>query len=78
VAYQGHGLRSFVASLRTALGVLVVEMHRAAGGSHVHRDDMQLAIRRSDQLLVHLAEAAALARAWNRAEVVEMTMGLRT
>lgn len=70
MAYQGHGLRSFVASLRTALGVLVVEMPRAAGGSHVHRDDVRLAVRRTDQLLVHLAEAAALARTWNRAEVV--------
>jgi predicted small integral membrane protein len=68
MAYQGHGLRSFVASLRTALGALVVEMHRAAGGPRVQRDDVHLAIRRTDQLLVHLAEAAALARAWNRAD----------
>jgi hypothetical protein len=78
MAYQGRGLRSFVASVRTALGVLVVEMPRAAGGWHVHRDDVHLAVRRTDQLLVHLAEAAALARAWNRAEIVDTTAGLRT
>jgi hypothetical protein len=69
-AYQGEGLRSVVRSLEAALSVVKVEALRLA----VREDrvlDAQLlreAFRRADLLLVHLAERAAVARAWSRAE----------
>lgn len=65
-AYQGHGLRSFVASVRLAAHVLLVEMARGAEAEP--RDRVREAIRRSDLLLVHLAESTALATAWNLSE----------
>lgn len=65
-AYQGHGLLAFTASVRMAAHVLLVEVAR--GPEPVPRVRLREAIRRADLLLVHLAEAGALAAAWNRAE----------
>jgi hypothetical protein len=66
-AYQGGGLRSHVASLRMALGVLVTEVARqmADPGVPPHPVSPALeAMRQADWLLVHLAESAPLARLW--------------
>jgi hypothetical protein len=67
MAYQGHGVRSWVAALRATLGVVIVELVRTAG-RRPSRENLILAFGRADRLLVHLAEPDALARAWNRAD----------
>ena len=66
-AYQGHGLLAFTASVGMAAHVLLVEVAR--GSEPVRRVRLREAVRRADLLLVHLAEAGALAAAWNRAEM---------
>ena len=69
MAYQGHGVRAHAASLRATLGILLVQMHACApGGDGPARHAVLEAIRRTDLLLVHLADSAALAEAWNRVE----------
>lgn len=66
MAYQGHGLLAFVASVRAAAHVLAVEAARSAPRDAPTR--VREAMRRADLLLVHLADPAGLAAAWNRAE----------
>lgn len=66
LAYQGHGLRAFVASVRAALSVVVVEWAR--GEEPDPRARVKEAVRRADLLLVHLAEPCRLAEAWSREE----------
>jgi hypothetical protein len=64
-AYQGSGLRSHVSSLRTSLGVLVVELARGrAGEATPAQAPVVDAFRRADWLLLHLADSAPLARRW--------------
>jgi Fe-S-cluster containining protein len=75
-AYQGSGLRSHVASLRTALGVLMVEVARALAGeceptspgAPTGSPALLDAMRRADWLLVHLADSGPLARCWSLSE----------
>lgn len=63
VAYQGQGLRTLVASLFVALGVLRVEAARAcaADGRALGTDRFLEAVRMADLLLVHLVSPQALA-----------------
>lgn len=68
-AYQGHGLRSFVASVGMAARVLTVEVARAREPDA--RARLREAIRRADLLLLHLSDPAALAARWRRAEARE-------
>jgi len=69
-AYQGRGLRTFVASLETALAVIAVESARAcaAAGRTLDRALLHDAIRQSDFLLRHAASREALTAVWSRAE----------
>jgi hypothetical protein len=69
-ALQGEGLRTTVASLRVALGVLRAEAARGSTEADRALDASLLleAIRRSDLLLVHLADPEALARRLSRCE----------
>jgi hypothetical protein len=69
-AYQGEGLRSVVRSLEAALSVVKVEELRLAVRDDrvLDAEHLRAAFRRADLLLVHLADRAALARAWSRAE----------
>ena len=73
VALQGEGLRTTVAFLRVALGVLRAEAARgSAEAARVLDADLLLeAIRRADLLLVHLADPEALARRLSRGETAE-------
>jgi hypothetical protein len=70
IALQGDGLRTTVAFLRVALGVLRREA--SGGGSEAGRapDAVRLreAFRRADLRLVHLADPEALARRLSRCE----------
>ena len=70
VALQGEGLRTTVAFLRVALGVLRAEAARgsAEAGRVLDADLLLEAIRRADLLLVHLADPEALARRLSRCE----------
>jgi hypothetical protein len=60
IAYQGRGLRTILRYLHAALDVVVVELARDAGRPLARRDVVE-AIRRSDYLMVHLAESQRLA-----------------
>ena len=77
-AYQAQGVRASAAAVATTLGVLQVEIARLIAEDHANGDEHLLfeAIRRADWLLVHLAEADALARVWNRAESAPARFGL--
>ena len=70
VALQGDGVRTTVASLRLALGVLRAEAAR--GCAHAEREldapVLKEALRRSDLLLLHLVDVQALARELSRCE----------
>lgn len=71
LALQGDGLRTSVRGLRVAYGVLRAEAARAAaeaGGGPLDAERLKQAIRRADLLLVHLADAEALARELSRCE----------
>jgi hypothetical protein len=74
LALQGEGLRTTVAFLRVALGVLRAEAAR--GGSEAGRSlDAALlreAIRRADLLLLHLADPGALARRLSHGERLDV------
>ena len=63
MAYQGQGLRTLVASLFVALGVLRVETARACAteGRPLDADRLVEAFRMADLLVVHLASPQALA-----------------
>jgi hypothetical protein len=67
---QGEGLRTTVAFLRLALGVLRSEARRgvSAAGRPIDAEQLKEAFRRADLLLVHLASPEALARRLSRAE----------
>jgi len=73
VALQGQGLRTTVAFLHVALGVLRAEAARASSeaGRPVDAALLQEAVRRADLLLVHLADPEALARRLSRGEAAE-------
>ena len=73
VALQGEGLRTTVAFLRVALGVLRAEAARACSeaGRPVDAALLQEAARRADLLLVHLADPEALARRLSHGEAAE-------
>ena len=70
VALQGDGVRTTVASLRRALGVLRAEAARgcAEGNRELDAPLLLEAFRRSDLLLLHLADVHALARESSRCE----------
>ena len=70
LALQGEGLRTAVASLRVALGVLRAEATRgcAEAGRALDPELLKGAFRRADLLLVHLADPEALARRLSRCE----------
>jgi hypothetical protein len=73
VALQGDGVRTTVASLRQALGVLRAEASRgcAAAGRELDRPLLEEAVRRSDLLLQHLVDVHALARGLSRCETAD-------
>ena len=73
IALQGEGLRTTVAFLRVALGVLRTEAARgSAEASRVLDADLLMeAVRRADLLLLHLADPEALARRISRGETAE-------
>jgi hypothetical protein len=73
VALQGEGLRTAVAFLRLALGVLRAESARgsAEAARVLDGDLLREAVRRADLLLVHLADPEALARRLSRGERAE-------
>lgn len=60
LAYQGSGLRAIVRYLRACLAVLLVELARDPGPRSGERRFID-AIRRSDHLIVHLADSQRLA-----------------
>jgi Fe-S-cluster containining protein len=70
IALQGEGLRTTVAFLGTALGVLRTEAARgsAATGRVLDADQLLAALRRADLLLLHLADPEALAVRLSRCE----------
>jgi hypothetical protein len=70
LALQGGGLRTTVLGVRLALGVLRAETARGAAEGEGAGDSAGLreAIRRTDLLLVHLADPEALARRLSRVE----------
>ena len=70
VALQGDGVRTTVASLRQALGVLRAEASRGCAEASRQLDAPLLdeALRRSDLLLRHLVDVHALARDLSRCE----------
>jgi len=74
LALQGEGLRTTVAGLEVALGVLGAEAARGCLAAGVPLDAALLreAIRRSDLLLVHLTDPAERARRLSRGEVTEI------
>jgi hypothetical protein len=63
--YQGRGLLTQLLFLEAALAVVYAEAGRLAAGAGTGNRDLALreAVRRSDLLLVHLAEPEALAQA---------------
>ena len=61
IAYQGGGLLTIVRYLRAALDVLTVELARAAAEGDLDRRAVLESLRRSDYLLVHLAESQRVA-----------------
>ena len=73
LALQGEGLRTMVLGLRLALGLLRAEAARgcADAGRALDPDLLKEAVRRSDLLLVHLADPEALARRLSRGETAE-------
>jgi Fe-S-cluster containining protein len=73
IALQGEGLRTTVAFLRVALGVLRVEAARgsAEAARVLDGDLLQGAVRRADLLLLHLVDPEALARRISRGEAAE-------
>jgi Fe-S-cluster containining protein len=73
IALQGEGLRTTVAFLRLALGVLRAEAARgsAEAGRVLDGDLLREAVRRADLLVVHLADPEALARRLSRGEPAE-------
>jgi Fe-S-cluster containining protein len=64
IAYQGRGLRTIVVWLRAVMAVFTNELARraAASGAAPARHDVLEAIRRTDWLLLHTADSAAIAR----------------
>jgi Fe-S-cluster containining protein len=73
LALQGEGLRTTMLGVRVAHSVLCAEAARAvaeAGGEPLDAERLKQAIRRADLLLVHLADAEALARELSRCEAV--------
>jgi len=70
LALQGEGLRTTVIGLRTALLVLRAEAARGCGDAVRPLDAglLKEAVRRTDLLLVHLADPDTLARRLSRAE----------
>jgi hypothetical protein len=70
LAYQGRGARTMAFSLDVALSVLRVHCaaQREAAGRPLDRPLFTEAVRRADELLVHLASREALARALSRVE----------
>ena len=70
MALQGEGLRTTVAFLRVALGVLRSEAARgcAETGRSLDAEQLREAFRQADLLLVHLADPEALARRLSRCE----------
>ena len=73
VALQGEGLRTTVAFLRIALGVLRAEAARGCSEAGRPLDVALLkeAVRRADLLLLHLADPEALARRLSRGETAD-------
>ena len=73
VALQGEGLRTTVAFLYVALGVLRAEAARGCSeaGRLLDVALLQEAVRRADLLLLHLADPEALARRLSRGEAAE-------
>ena len=71
VALQGDGVRTTVASLRQALGVLRAEAVRgcAEAGRELDAPLLAESFRRADLLLLHLADVQALARGLSRCEI---------
>jgi hypothetical protein len=71
VAYQGRGVRTLVASLACALGVLRVEAARqcAAAGSPLDASLLLEAVRQADLLLIHKADRGQLAMELARVEM---------
>lgn len=69
-AYQSRGIRTQVAELFAAAGVLRIECARACqrGGSILDRSTVLDAVRATDLLLVHLADREALMRWLGKAE----------
>ena len=67
---RADGVRTTVASLRLALGVLRAETARgsAEAGRGLDAPLLEGAFRRSDLLLLHLVDVQALARELSRAE----------
>jgi Fe-S-cluster containining protein len=70
IALQGEGLRTTVAYLATALGVLRTEAARgsAATGRVLDAGQLLAAVRRADLLLLHLADPEDLAGRLSRCE----------
>jgi Fe-S-cluster containining protein len=71
LALQGEGVRTTVRGLRVAYSVLRSELARAVvqeRAEAVDAERLKQAIRRADLLLVHLADAPALARDLSRCE----------
>jgi Fe-S-cluster containining protein len=73
LAYQGEGLRTIVHSLGVALSLLKASVSIECGkaGRPLGRDTFTAAIRRSDELLLHLASREDLARAFSAIEKVD-------
>ena len=73
IALQGEGLRTTVAFLRLALGVLRAEAARgsAEAARVLDGDLLREGVRRADLLLLHLADPEALARRLSRSEAAE-------
>lgn len=70
VAYQGGGLRTIVSSVDVALSVLKANAAVVAGNARrlLDQDLLLAAIRRTDEMLVHLAAPEKLARLLSAAE----------
>jgi hypothetical protein len=71
LALQGEGLRTSALGLHVAYSVLRAEIARGVAegnGAAVDGERLKQAIRRADLLLVHLADAEALARELSRCE----------
>jgi len=73
LALQGEGLRTTVAGLRLALGVLRAEAARECrvSGRPLDGDGLREAVRRADLVLAHLVDPAHLARRLSRVESAE-------